>query len=367
MKVLQFVNNISNGGIAQYQKLLITSLSEKLCFEIVTRSTEGKVNSFFIDNEIPIKNIKIYGIKDFKSLKILNSYITASSTNLIHTHSVQTMIYSVILKPFSKKPVIWSDLHSYSFKDFGWKLYISAKLCSNFCDEILVGTDDRKKLMVKELRINERKIKVINAGVDTRRFNYTNVDGEYLVTKFPKIKNKIVITLVGRLSNEKGHKYLVEAADILKSKGYSNLVYLFVGEGPLKEPLKNYIKEKKLHDDFFFLGQSKEIPEILKGTNILVLPALYDNMAYAILEALSMRVPVIASDVGGVSEVIKNKETGFLVEPKDSKAIARKIEILLNDEKLVKEIGLNGELIVRENFSLEKHANDIMKIYSKYI
>lgn len=363
MKVLQYVNSLSNGGIYQYQKLLISNLrNPNIEFSIVSRTSTTIQDDFF--DFIDVQSIPIKGIKDLKSLMKFRRYLNENEIDIIHCHSVQTMIYTVIVRAFKRKKVIWSDLHSYNFKDFGTKIFFSAKFCAKYCDQIIVGTADRKQQIIRELGIIPEKILVVNAGIDVEKFNVKQVQINYLKNSLPSIKGNKIITIIGRLSEEKGHIYLIRAAEVLKNKGFENLKFIIIGDGPLLSELKQVVKEKNMSKNFVFYGQTNHIPEILQDTDIAVLPALHDNMAYAILEALAMSKPVIATNVGGIPEVITNLETGLLIPPKDHMSLATAIEFLLENETKAIEMAIKGESLIRNDFTLQQHVDSIQHIYT---
>jgi glycosyltransferase involved in cell wall biosynthesis len=175
------------------------------------------------------------------------------------------------------------------------------------------------------------------------------------------------ILFVGRLVERKGVIYLIWAMRILKERGIRAELRI-VGEGPLMESLKNSAKDL---DSVKFLGKlsTEELMEEYKRADIFVLPSIVDSrgdtegLGVVLLEALSFGLPVIASNVGGIPDIVEDGKTGLLVPEKDPVAIADAIEKLLSNWEDAKLMVLRGQDMIRERFSPEKIADKLVRIY----
>ena len=179
------------------------------------------------------------------------------------------------------------------------------------------------------------------------------------------------ILFVGRLVERKGGEYLLRAAKILKDRG-KNYKIKIVGKGPLFEDLKS-LKEKLDLDNVEFCGfvSESELVERYRNARIFVLPAIHDKrgdtegLGVVLLEAISYGVPVIASAVGGIVDIVKNGETGILVPEKDEKALADAIEKLFEDKEISQKLVDNAKKYVKEKFSIEGITKNLIKIYER--
>lgn len=212
-----------------------------------------------------------------------------------------------------------------------------------------------KEYLLTEVGLTEKEIIVIHNGISV---------GEYQISQ-NKIKkrrelglkeNIPVIGTVSRLHEpKKGIKILLEAAEELSKK--NKCQFIIIGSGKDENILKKMADEKKL--PVIFTGQRKDIPELLDIMHVFVLPSLYEGLPVALLEAMAAGLPVVATDVGGVSEVVEEGKTGFIVEPGNKRKLISKIERLLKYPQLRKNFGGEGFKRIKRNFSIDKTVDRI--------
>lgn len=187
----------------------------------------------------------------------------------------------------------------------------------------------------------------------------------------PKEKpEKPVILFVGRLVERKGVKYLIEAAKILKDTD-TNISVHIVGDGPLRKELEEMTRYLGLEDIVLFRGKigGDELINEYKNSHIFVLPSIIDSrgdtegLGVVLIEALTFGLPVIGSRVGGIPDIIIDKETGLLVDEKNPTALASAIKYLLLNWEEAKKMVVNGQNRIKENFSPEKVVDRILEIY----
>ena len=177
---------------------------------------------------------------------------------------------------------------------------------------------------------------------------------------------------LGRLSEEKGIKTLIDATMKVFLSGnndtgrYNDYKLKIVGDGPLKEEMISYVKLKGAENNIEFLGHKshEEAMDILKGSKFLVIPSqCYENFPYAVLESFALGKPVIASRIGGIPELVKNWETGLLVEPGNPELLSLKISFLLKHPEKAEVIGKNAREFVSREINSENHYLKLMEVY----
>ena len=187
-----------------------------------------------------------------------------------------------------------------------------------------------------------------------------------------KIK-KPMVAMVGRFDrHQKGHQYFIEAAKIANGK-MPEVNFLIIGgtvndeEKKFKRELQEKVKKLGISEKVIFTGFYPDLIYLLSNVTIVVIPSLYEAPSAVAMEASAMKRPVVASNVGGIPEVIIDGETGFLVPPKNPQAIAEKIIFLLKSPQIAKEMGEKGYQRVKENFTQEKLARNYEKAYEELI
>ena len=158
-----------------------------------------------------------------------------------------------------------------------------------------------------------------------------------------------------------------ELENILDIENYKKVKLLIYGKGELKNKLEDLTKELQIEDKVFFKGyiSNENVPKVLNEMDIFVVPSINESFGVAAVEAMACELPVIVSNADGLKEVVENNKTGFVIETKNSKAIAEKIKLLINEKELRKKIGKEGRERVKELYDWEKNVEKMLDIYRK--
>jgi glycosyltransferase involved in cell wall biosynthesis len=213
--------------------------------------------------------------------------------------------------------------------------------------------------------INRNKIHVIYNGVDIERFKPRSNRIE-LCREFGLDPDKKVVLFVGRLYHRKGLETLLKSATLVL-KEFSNVKFVISGTGfkQKEESLRNLAKELNIEDHVTFLGYvpDDKLPLLYSASDIFVLPAIYENFPFAILEAQATGLPVISTNVGGIPEFLVDNQNGFLIEHRDPTQLTQKVLTLLQNPKLAKEMGDCGRKLIEENFDWRLITSQVIDLY----
>ena len=212
--------------------------------------------------------------------------------------------------------------------------------------------------------VDTAKIRLVPNGVDPQRFNPAG-DSEKIKHRL-KVGNRQCVLFVGRLIPRKGLGYLVEAAKLMV-KERSETLFIIVGNGPSKNKLVSNIDEAGLASNFAFLGDVSEqdLPAVYRCADVFALPSIQEGQGIALLEAQASAKPVVAFNVSGVAEAVRNGETGLLVKPSSSGELAEAMLKLLSDEGLRSKLGFKGREFVQSEYSWDVCANRMFSVYSE--
>jgi len=217
---------------------------------------------------------------------------------------------------------------------------------------IALSSSDREFL--ERLGAPADKIKIITNGVDVTKF-------------FPRNEwnqSKNIVLFVGRLIPRKGVKYLLMAMPkILREKPSAKLV--IVGEGPEKRELLEICDELKIKNSVSFFGRvsDEELERLYNSAGVLALPSLREAVPLVLLEAMASGCPVVATDVGGMGEVVRNGETGLLVKPRETDELAQAVIKVLSEEEETRMMILKAREVVKETFTLSRMVEETSKLY----
>lgn len=169
---------------------------------------------------------------------------------------------------------------------------------------------------------------------------------------------------IGRLSEQKGMNYFIDAAEIV-TRNHPEARFVIVGDGELKNQLHERVKSKHLQDVFLFLGYRNDIQNVISQLDFIVLSSLWEGLPLTPIEAYSVGKTVIGTAVDGTQEIIRNGIDGYLIEPRSAAQIAQKIEKLLDQPKIRRKMELQAVQRYQNEFSFEKLKQSYLKLYKE--
>jgi len=355
IKIVYIINSFALGGAEKLLLDLCRQLDRQK-FEpyVCTAVAGGPMAEDFEALGLPVK---IFIKKSKLGLGViwqLVKFLKEVKPQIVHTHLFGGDTWGRIAAILAGVPIIISTEHNINLDESWLKKLIKFKLAI-FTKKIIAVSQSVKNYSVKKEKINPKKIAVIYNGIDLHKFSfrgYQSID----------LHNKISAVTIARLEPQKGHYYLIDAMPLIIKK-YPNFILNIVGAGNLENELKNQAKDLGLQDHVVFWGRRTDPENILPAMALFILPSIWEGLGIAILEAQAVGVPVLASKVGGIMEIIESGKTGLLFAPKNSEAIFQSIEKLLSDSDLQQKIVKNAHEQVKEKFSLENMVQAYEDLY----
>jgi len=317
---------------------------------------ESKIFKMAFKHGISVFPIK-YKKNNFKNVLEVIKLLKSLKIDILHTHSSWDSWVGAIAKLFCPKVKLVRTRHlSTPIKPH----FLNKFLYCIAPDRIITTGEAIKNALIKTFNLPSDKVTSIPTGVDLNKFNLNKV-------KPVLPKRGFLIGSVGVLRIWKGHSYLIEAFSKLKKELPS--AYLFiVGDGPQRKNLVALVKKLKLDSTVFLLGHRSDVENILASLDLVVHPSTgHEGVPQVILQALALKRPVIATSVGSIPEVIKDKKTGILVPPKDVNALQKAIKELYENLNLRTQIAEAGYKFVKENYSLEVTINKTLQVYQSLL
>jgi glycosyltransferase involved in cell wall biosynthesis len=230
---------------------------------------------------------------------------------------------------------------------------------------VLANSEAVRDFLVKDDGFRADRIRVIRNAVDLGRFTRIPPDRERL---FPGLgrDDKLVIIVANMNSLAKGHDHLIQAARIVCSL-LPKTRFVLVGDGELRGRFEQQVRDLGLHQNFLFLGQRRDVPELLRCCDVSVLPSTGEGLPNVVLEAMAAGLPVVATRVGGTTEIIEDEQSGLLVPPGDSDALAHVILRLFQDPHLARELAHAGQERVRTQFNFDRLLANLEGFYRELL
>ena len=228
-------------------------------------------------------------------------------------------------------------------------------------DRIITVSEYLKEFLKENKILNNERIEIVYNGVDLELFNPEKnriVDREKIAIS----ADELIIMTASNFRWERGHEYIIKAIE--KTKGNkNNFRFVFIGNGPLENRIKSMAKDLDIEDKILFMGYRDNIHELLSLCDIFILPSIAEGVGMlSLLEPMAMKKPVITTPIGGIPEMVKNGENGFLVKPADTDAILDALYKLADDKLLRQAMGAKGRQIAEENFNARDKVRDLEKI-----
>lgn len=303
-------------------------------------------------------------------LKVAKQY----NVDLIHAHFAFPEGFATMLAcNVFKKPFVVT-LHGYDIvveKSIKYGVRLTkygdemVKRVLKNADKVLAASTYVYSLALKAGCPPEKLIYLPN-GVDLIRFN-PSIEGLNLRKRL-NIASRPTVFTVRHHVPKNGIEYLIKAVPLV-IREIPDAIFIIGGDGYLRRYHQALAEKLGVSRNIIFTGRiaQKELPLYYAACDLFVIPSVVEAFGLVALEAMACGKPVIGSNVGGIPDVIKDKENGFLVPPRDPKSLADKITLLLNDPKLAREMGLKGRKIAERNFDIEKRINRIIAIYQELL
>lgn len=233
-----------------------------------------------------------------------------------------------------------------------------------FSDFVIVNSEITRKYAIEKYGVSPKKIHIISNGKNFQ--DYITQENLRLKANIGLNEHSVVVTTIGRVTKQKGHRYLIEAANILINQMDRDLTFLIVGKPEdASRDIMYMIDKFALKNHVKMLGIRKDIPEILDISDIFALPSLWEGLANVLLEAMSAKLPIVATNIEANCEVIENNKTGILVPPKNSTAIADAIAELLGNKNEARKLGEAAYLSVVNNYTVDKLVRNHERFYKQ--
>jgi len=344
-------------------------MSEQEAAAVEKNLTEAEKNGIRIIT-LPELVRNISPVSDFKTLFSLINIFRQERPDIVHTHTSKAGILGRWAAFFAKVPIIVHTPHGHVFWGYFNRLKTSAfvffeRLTARITDRIITLTEQEKKEHLRFAIASEGEFTVIHSGVDLTGFSNAKVDAPEMRKKLGIPEESFVVGTVGRLTPVKGHRYLIEAAaELVRQK--TDILFVFLGDGELLNDLTEMASALGIKDHVKFLGWRPDVADVMATFDIFVLPSLNEGMGKVLVEAMAMAKPIIASNVGGIHDLITDGENGLLVSPADHEAIADAILSLYRDSAKTKRLCEKGKAIAA-GYSADAMIQKIDHLYDEVI
>jgi len=362
---LDSIEKETYGGMEKWIRLTATGLAKRGHQVTVA----GHPRSEFLrriantSKDIRILELDISG--DFNPVTIarLKKYLSANSIDVITVNFNKDIRLGGLAARLEGRPrVIWSV-----GLDITKNTLVHRFLTPKLLDGVIVPSQALKRQITKFGYIDADMVEVIPRGrEDTPSVRPRSQAVIELRRKYRLPKESVVAVTVGRFVEQKGHSYLVEAA-VKIVNNYPKVVFLFLGDGPLRNKLEMQIAKSNLEKHFVLAGMLDDVDGDLTGADLMIHPSIEEPFGNALIEGMWAGLPIVASRVGGIPEVVLDGQTALLVEPRQPDQLAVATLQLLGSPSKRESLGLAGQKRWRSQFQVETMIDRVEKYLTKFL
>ncbi len=330
------------------QKVFLSTINELLIKDVQIHLLlpDKSMDSFILS-----KFVKIYYV-DFSSYScffVIYKILKENNFDIINTYLPKSSLIISFVNIFFRIPIYCTLLNEITHVKLSFfeKIYYPwvYKFLTKICNGFIVNSYYNKNNIINILNLNPDFVKVIYSGIDSKFFN-SNLH----FSENPLKNNKFIIGYVGRLSQEKGPIYLLQALTKLNDINYECII---VGDGPLLEDLKCFTKINNLNDKVTFTGYQQDPINFMSMMDVVVVPSLNETFGITIIESFALMKIVVASNIGGIKEIVKNGINGFLFTAKSANELSSIILDIHKGNLINSDIGFTAMHFAKENFTTE--------------
>ena len=357
--------------ICQFHKPLIKVLKENgYEVHVAARDNLAEKNGLkmeYVDQvfNIPFERSPLRR-KNIPAYKALKEILRHNAYDVIHTN---TPVASVLTRFAARKyrhngTKVFYTAHGFHFYDGAplknWLLYYPIEFVASFWTDILIVMNQEDYQRAVKLRAREVRF-IHGVGVDLERFDlkWTIAQREKLRQTLGVSSDEILLLSVGELNKNKNHEVVIRA---IAEMDHSKIKYFICGNGPLEAYLRRLIEELNLNDCVKLLGYRRDIPELNQAADIFVFPSLREGLPVALMEAMAAGNPIIASDIRGVRDLIKQDKGGILCAPGDKSSFCTAISMLMENITQRNDCGKYNQTVVRP-YSVQNTVSDFSELY----
>jgi len=371
--VAHIIHRLAIGGLENGLANLINNMPED-CYRhaIICLKNSSNFRERFKRQRIEVVELNKQEGKDFRVYGRLWKVLRRLQPDIVHTRNLSALEYLIP----STLAIVPGRIHGehgrdvYDLDGMNAKYNLLRKITKPFVQQYISVSVDLANWLIHTVGVHPDTVTQIYNGVDLQRFRPRNGYRSPVGPGGFAFSETMVVGTVGRIEAVKDQLTLVRSFLHLlgtEPNGRGCLRLVIIGDGSLRMEAQEVLRDAKADHLAWLPGERDDIPDMMRGFDLFVLPSLREGISNTILEAMASGLPVVATRVGGNPELVVEGETGMLVPPSDPAAMANAIRTYLNHPELLKAHGQAGRKRVEQEFSMEKMVNGYMEVYDKVL
>ena len=336
---------------------------------IILTQPNSPMNNMIAEAEqhgIPIHNVTIYRHYDLTVVWRIRKILRDIQPDIVHTHLIHADLYGWLGAKIAWAKTIISSRHN----DDNFRYHRLIRLVSRvmwwLTDGGIAISGAIKKFVVDVEGARDDKIDVVHYGMDYRWTPDEDIWSAYksLRDELGLPRDTVILGMVNRLVEQKGIPYALQAFQVIITE-FPQVHLVIAGDGDGAETLKKQADKLGISSNVHWLGWRNDAQALMGAFDVFLLPSLWEGFGLVLLEAMARRIPIVASSVSAIPEVVAHGENGLLIPPRDVDGLVNAIRLLLNDRPLRKYMGLLGDERLEQVFHVQQMVNATIAVYDK--
>lgn len=358
MNIGMLSTHLNTGGIVSYLFTLSRGLIE-LGHNVHIVTSGGNRQEDFKEIGAKVLNLNIrtkseLSPKIYLNIGRLGDYCYSNNMDIIHAHTRVTQVMAAIIYERYKVPYV-TTCHGYFTAKWARTLWPC------WGQKVIAISGPVKDHLKNDFKVSGQDIEQIKSGIELSRFKRVDNRQKSQIRQRLGIKDKLTVGIIARLSDVKGQDILLRAFKSVVQKKEVQL--LLIGEGPFKGQLLKISNDLKFKDEVVFINNSGNIEEYMSALDIFCMPSRQEGLGLSIMEAQACGLPVVASNVGGIPELIEHGQTGVLVEKENESALAEALIDLLDCKEKRDLIAERAYQLAQKKYSKEEMVKQTLRVY----
>lgn len=362
MRVLHMSSEMGWRGGEQQLAYLLDDLFQKNVRNIMAVKAGSLLEKSCQEKELPFYPLNFSSSADVFSAFEISKICRKEKIDLIHLHSSKAHGAGILSTFYGNRvPMVLSRRVAFLP---GANMFSRWKYNHKQIKKILCVSERIRQIM-QHYVTDRNKCITVYSGIDLNKFRNIDRDKNFLCKEFSISSDKSIIATVGAMDVSKDHFTFVDTVENLVTKGIA-VHGLIAGSGPLAKALNDYVRNKGLQQHITFAGQRNDVGKILTSADIFLMTSKEEGLGTSLLDAFLARIPVVATNAGGIPEIVRHLETGLLAPVGDSDKLSENILRLLTDKPLREKLVDEAYSFVRR-FSKEETSKNTFKVYQEVL
>lgn len=360
MKILYVITGLGQGGAERVVCDLADQMHQR-GHSVKIAYLTGNILTKPCFQEIELIRINLNTLLLFPRAYIkLSKVIKNFEPDVVHSHMVHANIFTRLVRITT--PIKKLICTAHNSNEGGRLRMLAYRFTHNLADLTTNVSNEAVQAFIEKKAVPDSDIITIYNGIDLSRFFYNSEAKNKILNELNINTNSYLILAVGRFSEQKDYPNLLHAFKILKNKSIGDIKLIIAGDGELRSEIEKIINELDLKQDIYLLGRRSDIPDLMSAADLFVLSSKYEGFGLVVAEAMACKTLVVATDCGGVAEVLNNDQ--FLVPPSNSNVLAEKMlyAVTLNKENNNNNI-IKNLCHIEKNFSLDQIVERWIDVY----